>query len=315
MKYLLLFLFFFTFSLLPFISEQSFGASGGLTIEPVFQDITLTGEGETVSFEITLTNDSVTTLTIRPSVVDFGSLDESGGVAFLGEAEALSRKYALASWMRPEKDVLTLASGESEKVRIDIENRDSLSPGGHYGAVLLRLSDEEPGRPTENTVAIGQAASVLVFVKKEGGTIATLELKETDWERGLFHAGKQVRLRLENSGNIHLVPRGILTLTDPLGRVVKKDSLNESSYRILPETQRTYVEKLQSRAIFFVPGRYTLSILYRYDGREDFLEERIQSFIFPWPSALGITLSLFLLSFFVRYSKKASLKRKNKEEL
>jgi hypothetical protein len=125
-------------------------ASGGIVVEPAFQEVTFTNEASVIPFRVTLRNDSAVPVTLRPSVVDFGSLDESGGVAFLGNAEELSRKYALASWMRPEKDVLSLGPGESEELEVTIENRESLSPGGHYGALLFQLSNEENGEPNGN---------------------------------------------------------------------------------------------------------------------------------------------------------------------
>ena len=90
--------------------------------------------------------------------MDFGSLDASGGVAFLGASDNLAHKYALASWMRPEKDAVFLDAGETETLKIVIENRESLSPGGHYGAVLFQVSHDE-NIVESNVVAVNQLIS------------------------------------------------------------------------------------------------------------------------------------------------------------
>jgi hypothetical protein len=147
---------------------QALAGDSGLTVTPVFQEVTLATDETEARFSITLTNQTDGPLVLRPSVVDFGSLDESGGVAFLGASDNLVRKYSLASWMRPEKDIVSLAAGESEELRVVIENRESLSPGGHYGAVLFSIGNEESDTK-ENVVAVNQLLSVLVFAKKRGG--------------------------------------------------------------------------------------------------------------------------------------------------
>src|SRR3989344_2957199 len=101
------------------------GEQRGLTVSPAFQEIILDQQDQEKNFVVSVANDTGVSVTLRLSVFDFGSLDESGGVALLGASSDLEKKYALASWMRLEKDTLTLDPGETGKVRVTIENRDS----------------------------------------------------------------------------------------------------------------------------------------------------------------------------------------------
>ena len=274
----------------------------GLTVTPVFQEVTLATDEAEARFSITLTNQTDGPLVLRPSVVDFGSLDESGGVAFLGASDNLVRKYSLASWMRPEKDIVSLEAGESEDLRVVIENRESLSPGGHYGAVLFTIGNEE-GDAKENVVAVNQLLSVLVFAKKEGGEIYRLNLLDRTWERSLLFGLSQTSLRFQNEGNVHIVPRGIVTLTDPLGRVVEKGIINTESSLVLPESQRTFVTKLSLVTPLLIPGRYTLTTDYRYDGQEAFESAVDTITLLPWPTFVAI-LVLGIGFFGLRLRKK-----------
>lgn len=242
---------------------------GGITITPAFQDIVLDQTGQEVEFFATVTNDTTNPVTLRLSVLDFGSLDESGGVAFLGASNDLERKYSLASWMRPEKDVVTTVPGETQKIKVTIENRDSLGPGGHYGALTFTTEDVTQS-DGNNNIAVKQLFSSLVFVKKIGGEIYSLDLSEKEFSYNLMRLPEKIRLRFRNDGNIHLVPRGIVTVTDPLGRLVAKGIINEESALILPETFRTYVTTLKPLVWSFIPGRYTMIIAYRFDGKDDF---------------------------------------------
>ena len=277
----------------------------GITVEPVFEEISFGGNQETERFEITLKNDTVQPVVLRPSIVDFGSLDESGGVAFLGAADQLERKYGLASWMQPEKDAVFLEPGEVEKLPLVIENRESLSPGGHYAAVVFQVGSGDEMVNKENEVAVNQLLSVLVFVKKKGGEVYNLELKDVEWWQGIFLVPSEVRSRFQNAGNVHVTPRGVMTLTDPFGRDIAKGILNEESGIILPETQRTYVTKLEVLKRAFLPGTYTLAVSYRYDGEENFRTVHYQFFLFPWQGIVFFLLGMcFLFWWIQKYRKK-----------
>lgn len=284
--------------LAPFLVRA---ADAGLTVTPVFQEVTLEVDQEEAEFFVTLTNDTDLPIVLRSSVADFGSLDESGGVAFLGASDNLVRKFALASWMRPEKDVISLASGESEELRVVIENRESLSPGGHYGAVLFRIGEEEIAA-SDATVAVNQMISVLVFAKKQGGEVYNLELLDYAPVIPLLQKISQVRLRFQNNGNVHVIPRGTMTLKDPVGRIVEKGIINEESGLILPETQRTWVAKLMPLSFLVLPGYYTLSLEYRYDGKDSFAKVEQRFFLVPWPGVAFLAVCMGFL--WVRWKRK-----------
>jgi len=297
MKFFSFFIFsFFALVLVSFPGKSiAENGVGGLSVSPVFQEIVFEAGDTQTEFSITLKNETETTVTLRPSVVDFGSLDESGGVAFLGQSENLERKYSLASWMRPEKDTISLEPGEGENLRMVIENRESLAPGGHYGAVLFKIGDEADVTEKENQVAVQQLVSVLVFAKKKGGEIYNLELKDTVWPKSFFTVPSRVELRFQNAGNVHVVPRGIVTLVDPFGRRVAKGVINQESGFLLPETLRTYPTTLQGLTQIFIPGKYTLTTAYRYDGKEDSMVREVSYILFPWQGLMGIVLVISLL--------------------
>ena len=267
---------------------------GGLTLSPMFQEIALKQTDQQKFFSVSLTNNTDAILTLHLSLLDFRSLDESGGVAFLGASNDLEKKYALSSWMRPEKDTVILQPGESQNVKVTIENRDSLAPGGHYGAVVFKAGDDADDPSATNRVAVNQLFSMLVFVKKIGGEIYSLDLKGEEYKQNIFAFPKMLELRFGNSGNVHIVPRGTVTITDPLKRVVSKGIINEESGLILPESIRVYPARLNQLAFSFVPGRYTMKIDYRYDGREDFTTVTRQFNFIP-PMTIAAILALAVM--------------------
>jgi hypothetical protein len=236
---------------------------GGVTISPAFQQVTLKSDQSNQTYDFSVTNNSSQEHEFALSVVDFGSLDETGGVLFVGNAEkALSYRYALSPWVTLEKDRVVVAPHATEKVPITLINKESLTPGGHYGAVLVTPTDT--GDQAQK-VQIDQVASSLLFVKKQGGEVYKLELNSLKVRPHIFSLPTSVDIRFQNAGNVHVIPRGLAMLTGPDGRVVKRGVINADSGIALPESFRSLKVPLQTLGSSWRPGRYTLTTTYRYD--------------------------------------------------
>lgn len=291
--FLFIFLLFCSFSL-----DVRAEGGGTLSVSPLFIDISL-GEGEKMKdFHLDVSNTTREPVVLRLSLVDFGSLNESGGIAFLGKDGGGDNRYALASWIVPERDVVTLLPDMTETLKFTVENRESLSPGGHYGAVLFSV--EREGRSNQDTlsqVSVNPTFSALVFAKKEGGVQYKLDVKQWNFDQYSWRSGlpERMALRFQNSGNVDVTPRGRVIMTDPLGRLVAKGILNEDSARILPESFRMYRARLTSLFPCIIPGFYSVTTEYRFDGQER-AEMLPEQRFFAWGVALwwGVTSALIL---------------------
>lgn len=283
---------------------------GSFLLDPFFQEITIEpGQAES-QFILTVENTTKAPAIFRISVLDFGALDESGGVAFLGASD-LERKYGLASWISLEKDALVINPDEKQQVRVTIENKESLSPGGHYAALFLKMnSDEKSSReglkPAE--IAFNPSLASLIFVRKLGGEIYGMDFKGQESPNSLWKTPSNIKLRFQNTGNTHIAPRGVVKISNPLGREVIRGIINQESAIILPETFRVFPVALKKLALSFLPGRYTLSIEYRYDGKEEFLIDKSQFTFIP---PIAIIAGLILIAIFIGYLK---LRKKNNPE-
>lgn len=275
--------------LFPIQSLDAQESSNGLTVSPAFQEIILDQKEAQQDFFVSLSNTSERTVTLRIAKYDFGTLDESGGVAFLGASNDLEKKYALASWMYPEKDVLTLGPGETRRVLVIVKNSDTLGPGGHYGALTFSVEDVARDAMTGDGVSVNQLFSTLIFVKKLGGEKYQLALESLSYESKTFSFQDRIRLRFVNEGNVHLVPRGIVSVSDPFERMIAKGVINQESTLILPESGRAYSLSLEQISQSFIPGWYTIETAYRYDGKDDFAKTSLR-FIFIPPLTLGFLL-------------------------
>lgn len=264
-------------------------ANRGIEVSPPFNNIVVTG-GQVTPFTIGLRNRSDVAQTLSVTAVDFKALDETGGAAFINTS-GQTDKYTLAKWMELDQDSVTIKPGESVKLTGRIINRDDLSPGGHYGAVLFGL--DPSGAGGGNQVALKQVASSLLFVIKTGGEKYGLDLKSVNAPKSAFSPPSKLRLRFYNGGNVHTAPRGIVTISDPSGRIVSKGTVNVDSSLVLPDSYRQIPVTMQHINLANAIGNYEVLVQYR-DGNQDQIKTFSQKiYIF---SLLGALQGLFWLA-------------------
>ena len=260
------------FALLWAVSPHAYAASNvpTVTVSPFLQNVQVQENDQTKPLDLTLLNTSNQTQTFHLSVLDFGALNETGGVAFASsDSSTLIKKYGLSTWLKLDNDSITLAPGQKTKVGAVINNDSTMSPGGHYAAVIASLDSENGSKG--NTVDIKQQLSALIMVTKTGGEKYDLSLNNTKFKTSWWHLPTSLVLRFKNPGNVQVVPRGMVKIVAPGGAVVSQAAINEGSGFILPETFRQFPVELQNvgRPKLW-PTTYQLQVIYRYDGLEQF---------------------------------------------
>lgn len=89
----------------------------GLVLTPAFQTVQIKTNDGRLPFELSITNRDTSAQTFALSAIDFGSLDEEGGVAFLGApASELEHKYGLAAWLELSQKSVVVSPGQTVKV-------------------------------------------------------------------------------------------------------------------------------------------------------------------------------------------------------
>jgi hypothetical protein len=278
-------------------------AVSGLSIGPFLQEVILEKGQQEASFMVTVTNSTPTELPLRLTVVDFGAADETGGINFLSTADDLERRYGLASWMQLEKDSLVLGPGSSQQVKVMIENRESLSPGGHYGAVVFRLDTTAKSSEIQPKVTFTKAVSTLVLAKKLGGEKHSLTLSSATWSGPPFALPREAKLRFINNGNIHEVPRGDVTIRDTFGRTISTGRLNEASTIVLPESIRAYQVKLHEQGTLWLPGWVTVTTRYQTADTSEYTTS-VSSFFIATPRTVVVAIAiLVVVAAFIRYRR------------
>ena len=265
----------------------------GITVSPPFSEIVLNNTDSTGNFDIKVTNSTQTDVNFKLKVVDFGSLDEAGGVAFMGLSKNdVEQKYSLASWISLEKDWITIASGKTQEVKGKILNRESLSSGGHYGAIIFRSDDQE--KNSDDRVQLDQTFASLLYVQKTGGEKYDLKINRWEWKNDWWGMPNQVSVRYQNSGNIHTVPRGKVVILGGENEVAK-GIINGDSSLVLPESFRIFKMPILLESKFIWPGKYRIEVQSRYDGKDSFEVKKTSFFYFGWEGMLLTMVFLAIL--------------------
>lgn len=262
-------------------------AVNGIGLSPAIREVVLGETDKEARFTMTVSNTTTESVVLKLTTLDFGALDDSGGIAFVGRTAQESTARGLREWMRIEQEVVVLGAGESREVGVIIENKDSLSPGGHYGAVVVSAAQPASGN---DSVAVLPAASTLVLLKKTGGENYGVKLDTIKANSSLIKLPRNITIVFKNEGNTHVVPRGVVELKNPFGKLVSRGTINETSSFVLPDSSRRLSVEMTQYKQPWLPGRYRLETTWRYDGT-DAVETTVQYRFF-----LG-KITIFLLVF------------------
>ncbi|MEK7600084.1 MAG: hypothetical protein AAB462_03570 [Patescibacteria group bacterium] len=293
-------------------SEALAQPTSQVTIVPFLQTVRVESNEPTKTVDLTITNRSSKTQNFHLNVLNFGTLNETGGLVFSGNnASTLAKKYGLATWLRLSVSDLVLEPTQSSTVQATIINDVSLTPGGHYGAVVASVNtkDDVGG----NKVNVKQELSSLIFATKVGGEKYDLSLKGVKYDVGWGQLPSQITLRFKNTGNVQVVPRGIVKIVSPRGNVVSQGVINEASSYVLPETYRQLPVSLKSVAKEGIwPKFYRLDVYYRYDGINSFTAKSYTLYLVNWAAIVAFIATTALIVFIIFKAWKYEMHRRSR---
>lgn len=232
----------------------------GIGLSPAIQSLELAPDQTSRTFQIRVTNQQNGTVQLHLSSLDFKSLNQTGGIAFIGNG--VSADHGLADWISFPQSDITLKPGASQSVNVVLDNRADLSPGGHYAAVLFE--NQGSGTAGGNKVALNQVVSSLVFVRKQGGETYSLTTDSPHLGWSWWSLPTSLNLVVNNVGNTQTAPRGIATISKD-GNIYARGILNTSSALVLPDSSRLYPTALTATGHAWLPGIYRLSVSVRPD--------------------------------------------------
>ncbi|MDI6602777.1 MAG: hypothetical protein QME57_01480 [Patescibacteria group bacterium] len=295
-----------------------------LTISPPLMEIDV-NPGDTVKKTIKIYNETEEENTYYSSVANFTARGEEGEPGFLESEE--TRGYSLASWIEIDKSPFRLAKNERKEIPFIIRVPKNAEPGGHYGVIFF--STQPPVLEKEQT-AIGVLGKIgsLVLVRVAGEIREEGRLIEFDTaDKKTFYNRLPVdfAFRFENTGNVHLKPRGEIQIVNLFGKQTAKIPVNLVGGNVLPESIRRFQSswekkngslakgtgffaELKNEKNNFALGRYKAElILVGFEGGVKSL------WIFPWRfllvSLIVLIVAILLLVWLLKTYNKWIIRR------
>ncbi len=247
-------------------------------------------------YEIIYKNNQSFPIDLNFSAQDFSELEDAGRINFLEPKDAANYKYSLSSWISLEKSSLSLNPGEEGKLKISVD-KSRLPQGGHYASILAQIQQKE----TQGNVKIQGVLSSLLFVRAgTGAEVEEGQIQEFKMQREALSFPENFSVKFQNSGNVELIPTGVLEIKNPLGQTVAKGILNEGSLMTLPETIRTYDIKPTRLETILIPGNYTANLTIHFGKTQKELHQTINFFSegnlhLTWILVIIVTITALLL--------------------
>lgn len=283
------------------------GAGQGLEISPPLLDLK-TDPGQTISRSIRLRNVTTQTLVARAQYNDFVASGEDGQPKLLLNSTE-SSPFSIKAWLS-SIETITLAPQEQKTITLTINVPGDASPGGHYG--VIRFTGTPP-EVEESAVSLSASIGTLVLVNvsgavKEEAKVAELFTADKNGKkRTLFEYGPIViTARIENVGNIHIQPSGVIRVSNMFGKEVASYQVNKNKGSVLPASIRKFEQTLDKKLLF---GRYQIQADLVYGADNKIISSYQTFWAIPYKLiAIGIA-TIVALIFFIRGYNRLILKR------
>jgi hypothetical protein len=304
------FLVIFTFSFLPFhfLSAQN---SFTLTITPPIFQMTAT-PGQDWSSAIKVVNNNPYDITVYANVMNFTAEGEGGSGKFIpsNNTKDVPGGFSLASWLEVSKQPIFIRAEQSVSVPFTLHVPESAEPGGHYGAILI--GTEPPPKTSGSSVRVSSQLSSLFLLRVNGDVNEEGDIRSFSTEKGWYeepHAN--FALRFENKGNVHLLPRGDITIYNMWGKERGKVFFNQESEfgNVLPKSIRKFTFEWAGEQNFFDLGRYKAVATLAFGDTNKTVYRAVSFWVIPVAATLKILASLIVLVWFIVWSLRRYIKR------
>lgn len=263
----------------PTRAQQSPEPDKGIQVSPPTQEKTA-DPGSTVQFTAKVTNQGDSNL---PVTVQVNAITQSGDE---GQVSLLSTTEDIAGWTTVTPTSFTLPKGGSQEVTATVTVPKDAA-GGHYGSIVFNLA----GTPTAQGPGLSQQVGSL-FLLTINGTLQE-KMSVVSFKAPSFSESGPINfdLTLKNSGNVHVKPEGLITVTDMFGRQVA--SVPIDGQNVFPGKNRIMQTTLNKQ---WLVGPLTAeAVMYYGTVNRQSLDATTSFFVFPYRLALAGLLVIIVL--------------------
>ena len=280
-------------SLLPLTAAAQ---QAGISFKPASVEKLLT-PGSSYEYVIDVENLDTKVETFYVFTRNIAEVTEGGAPVFADQGERTG--YELAEWITLPVTELVITPGQSAQLPVRIDVPEDAAPCGHFGGVFFSV---EPPDVEITGAAVGYQAASIASIRVAGDCVEQASIRQFSSNKFLY--GSQdvtFNVRVENTGNVLVRPRGPLEIYNSLGKKVDTIIFNDSQAAVFPKDTREFPNiRWQGDGIGF--GRYeaVLSPAYGENGAIKTMSSTLTFWVLPMNiigPALGILLFVLLVTF------------------
>lgn len=287
----------FIFLTVVLFGVSSVKAASGITVSPALINTSIEKNQIEVKERILIKNNENYPVVIKTEI---GPVDLSdGSIKYLNSVDDVLNQAIYF-----EQSVIEVMAGESSYVDIIIKP-GLLNPGGNYAVAYLQQT------ASQSNLGLSTKVAVNLFITREDGAERQLTVESIGFDRFLFDQPKSATINFKNEGNVAIIPRGVLTISDAdLKNIAAKAVINQESLTMYPNRGLS-LETIFKVKNSWLPKRQYLTAQYRYDGSHEIKSETISYWFMPIKTFVLSALILLVLTgviFKIKKPKKTTTK-------
>lgn len=296
------------------ISAQNNGDTS-VSISPIIFDKTV-NPGDVLNLELKVKNNSPEAKTMFAFIKDFKAEGEEGRAQLINPGGENSS--SLSSWITINKEGELFEKDQEKIIPFTIKVPENTGPGGYYGAISYGTKPPET-KGEGVSMAFGQQITSLILVQIRGKSDEKAILREFTTDKKFYSTPFDVLFttKIENQGNVHIKPVGVIEITDMGGKKKAILPFNEKRGNILPKSTRVFHNNWDDTFGF---GRYRAHLLVNYGSKAEDgglgiqnINYTLQFWILPWkiitPIASGLVILIIIIIILANISKNRAIKK------
>lgn len=280
------------------------GSAKALTLVP--PSLEYSGvKGQKFESRVKLLNNDNRTLTLTPSTANFGAKDETGEPDFSFDTPVTD----LASWITISTESVVLDPGETKEIPFTIQVPADAEPGGHYAGIFFASGGSASGG---GQIGIQSKIGTLIILTVDGNIREQAAISSVTFDGPSTFSRPPVtfQIRIANSGNVHVKPKGKVTVLNMFGGEVDTMTLPQDK-NVLPgqtrlfeatwakksvdTTRGNFFRELGAEFSNFALGTYTANVEVTYGENDTTLLGKVKFTIIPWRALTVIVLGLIII--------------------
>lgn len=280
--------------------SPALGQTTTFQITPALSEIKV-NPNDQGSFDITIFNKSPQPQAVKVYPRNFAAKGVERELTF---ADDNTMSYAASGWIHLSTTNLLIPSDGQEKVTVQYIVPPQAEPGGKYAAIMFeQIVQPDLTNSRDSKVQVASRMTSLIYFTVSGDIVEAGQLlgANTDGKCQEVVCGFSVPSFLDrgpvpfhfifsNTGNVHVRPKGTITITQ-FGRQVAKLPIEDRA--VLPNSQRQFTTEWQ-RSLLIGPYQAELNLVY---GDNNYtIKAQANFWGFPWQIAIGLGLVIVIIA-------------------